>query len=184
MKTIARTLKEMGGDFSVSGTRRAQAPSNIRAGAAVRGSHDSILDDEASVNDKTKQDNDTLPKAVAVYVSDGKGKVLAVTRNIITRGPNPTDLNMPGGLVDPGEDPEDAAARELFEETSLIAHTLVPIYSGVSSGKLTTTYMVTDWSGEAKSSWEGDVSWQKPDALLKSTFGAYFREVLKSIRIF
>jgi 8-oxo-dGTP pyrophosphatase MutT (NUDIX family) len=180
---MRRRIRELKSDFSMSGTLRDQAPVNLRIGQQIRGGNDSLSNDVEAAASKERQDSESLPKAVAVYVSDGKGNVLTVTRNIKTRGPNPTDVNMPGGIVDPGEEPEDAAARELFEETGIIAHKLIPIYSEVSEGKLTTTYKVTSWSGEVKSSWEGDATWQKPEALLKSTFGDYFRKVMNALRM-
>lgn len=35
---------------------------------------------------------------------------------------------MPGGHIEPGESPDEAARRELYEETGGVIHTLTPIY--------------------------------------------------------
>ena len=42
-------------------------------------------------------------------------------------------LEMPGGLIDPGEDPATAALRECFEETGYRARKLLPLASYYSS---------------------------------------------------
>jgi 8-oxo-dGTP pyrophosphatase MutT (NUDIX family) len=67
--------------------------------------------------------------------------------------------NFPAGLIDPGENPEESARRELWEETGLNAHTLTLF--GVFSGSemhfvypngdevsnIDHVYLCTDWSG-------------------------------------
>ncbi|HEY1621524.1 MAG TPA: NUDIX domain-containing protein [Streptosporangiaceae bacterium] len=48
-------------------------------------------------------------------VTDGQGRVL------LGRFPGHSDWTIPGGVIDPGEQPADAAARECFEETGIVA---------------------------------------------------------------
>jgi 8-oxo-dGTP pyrophosphatase MutT (NUDIX family) len=55
-----------------------------------------------------------LPGATAV-VFDDAGRVL-----LIRRGDNGR-WSLPSGMIDPGEQPADAALRELFEETGVVA---------------------------------------------------------------
>jgi 8-oxo-dGTP pyrophosphatase MutT (NUDIX family) len=60
----------------------------------------------------------------------GRLRVLAVSR----KG-NPEDFGLPGGKIDPGETPEQAAVRELREETAVIATSIRPIFDDLSRVK-------------------------------------------------
>jgi 8-oxo-dGTP pyrophosphatase MutT (NUDIX family) len=55
-----------------------------------------------------------LPTAAgAVFDSDG--------RVLLGRRSDTGNWGLPGGIIDPGEEPADAAVREIFEETGVIA---------------------------------------------------------------
>ncbi len=58
-----------------------------------------------------------VPASTAVLFDD-EGRILLVLRN---REPGAGEWSLPGGFVENGESPEDAAKRELVEETGLSA---------------------------------------------------------------
>ena len=147
-----------------------------RPGVRAKETNSSLAGDEAAENDELDQEAESLPKAVAVFVSKGD-KVLAVSR-----GRDSSDLNMPGGNVEPGEELHEAAERELWEETGIRANELFPIYSDVNGGHFVTVFKAGSYSGELKPSKEGVPSWEDPSVLSNSSFGSYFDDMLKSVK--
>lgn len=69
-----------------------------------------------------------VPYAVIAWVMQS-GQFLAVSRKH-----NQEDLGFPGGKVNPGETPEKAVARELWEETGLHARLTRIRYKATSAG--------------------------------------------------
>ncbi len=149
----------------MAGSRRNDAPGNIRSGVFVLGNRGNILSDESA-------EYVAPPESVCILVISPSGKILSVSR-----GKNIYDLNLPGGGIKPGEDPEDAARRELQEETGIIAGKMIEIHRGSSTTKMCVTYKVLDYSGKLKSSPEGLAKWSEPEELLDGTFGRYFQNL-------
>lgn len=69
------------------------------------------------------------------------GKIYVVSRRNDT-----TQWGLPGGKVDPGETPDQAVLRELFEEVGVkLWDRVIPIYSGFCPGKDGNHFWVTTY---------------------------------------
>jgi 8-oxo-dGTP diphosphatase len=68
---------------------------------------------------------------VGVILVDAAGQILMQLRDDIPTIVDPGCWVVPGGVVDPGEAPEDGARRELLEETGYCAGRLVQAYERV-----------------------------------------------------
>lgn len=106
-------------------------------------------------------------QAACVLIVSADGKILAVSRK-----DNPEDFGMPGGKVDPGETPAEAAARELTEETGLTAIDLIPVFSQHDGDSECTTF-VGKITGEINTDESGVIRWVDPSVLLKGKFKKY-----------
>ncbi|GMO66718.1 MAG: hypothetical protein Ta2A_15020 [Treponemataceae bacterium] len=67
-----------------------------------------------------------VASAVGIIIADTDGKILFVKRG---KNPRKGFLAFPGGFTDPGENAEDAARRETFEETGLVLDAVTYICS-------------------------------------------------------
>ena len=132
-----------------------------------------ILDDEADEEQMAKQ---TEKQAACCLILSDDGKVLAVSRK-----DDPTAFGMPGGKVDPGEDAETAAARELQEETGLVATKLHQVFVRKETDGYTTTTFVAEVTGEIDTPESGIVRWVTPDVLFAGPFGTYNKLLWKKL---
>lgn len=115
-----------------------------------------------------------MKQASCALVIDHEGKILAISRRN-----NPSDMNLPGGKVDPGETPEEACIRETFEETNLRISDLELVYRapcvGGDTNYDTFTYLARTAVGELKAKEEGFViHWVDWDEICgTNSFAAY-----------
>ena len=141
--------------------------------AAQRGSHSDILSDEDQDEEQAMQGK-MLAATVLIIADDGK--VLAVSRR-----DDPTAFGLPGGKVDPGETPAEAAARELEEETGLTATNLKPVFVREEGDGYTTTTFVGHVTGNIRTDEEGVVRWVHRDVLFNGPFGEYNKKLFAKL---
>ncbi len=120
-----------------------------------------------------------LFSVVAALFQDGK--ILAVSRRN-----NKDDLGLVGGKVDPGETPDQAIVREVKEETGLTIEKFDLVFvrgEETASGRLSGTYLVSQWSGELSSPEGLWVGWVPPERLLEEncSFHKYNRAFYQSL---
>lgn len=124
---------------------------------------------------------------VCVLIMNEEGKILSVSRK-----DDKNDIGLPGGKIEPGETPAEAALRELFEETGykvIDGRFLQMIYHSEADGKLAVTYQIPFGaikasSGAPSSNETGVVAWVNPSVLTTSkTFGEYNRNLFKAVGV-
>lgn len=93
----------------------------------------------------------------------------------VSRKDNPEDKGLPGGKIEIGESPWEAAVRETFEETGVTATDGHRIFEAVDDiGYLVVVYRVFRWKGQSHSREAGVVEWLLPQEMI--TDECSFRE--------
>lgn len=115
---------------------------------------------------------------VCVLVEREDGYVLVTNR----RG-DPDDLCLPGGHVEPGEPPHDAAARELEEETGMTALNFGCIYRAHDAdGHLVYVYKAFNPFGQLRPEPGHTVQWVPPERLVdeRNTFSLFYENLFRA----
>ena len=112
--------------------------------------------------------------ALALLIQDGL--VLGVSRK-----DNAEMFGLPGGKVEAGESLEEAAARELLEETGFVAESLSRVFVRVESDFSCTTFLVEKFKKQEDSKESGLVKWVTWQTLFDGPFGEYNERLYKEV---
>ncbi len=103
--------------------------------------------------------------AALCLVFDDQRRVLTVSRP-----EPPNEQSIPGGMVDPGEGPDTAAARELLEETGVVVHDLryVTQFPSPLDGRPVQLFVAGSFTGDAHAAEAGTkVAWMTVEDLVR-----------------
>ena len=117
--------------------------------------------------------------AVQAVILNDKGQVLSVSRK-----DNHEDAGLVGGKVDPEDlNPEEAIARETFEETGLRINTatMQVVFQMHKGDYMGITYLVKNWSGEINTDEPHVVKWVPFEEVIKGSFGRWNQMVSDSL---
>lgn len=122
-----------------------------------------------------------MKESVCIIIRCTCGRYLAVSRK-----DDYSDFGTPGGKVEPGEFPDDAARREVKEETGLDIVSLEKVDERTYRDELVFCYKA-EVTGQLldndtlKERGEGIVAWLDLQDFFTGSFGDYNREVLPNV---
>ena len=119
-----------------------------------------------------------MRRAAVVVVPRGDGRLLAVSRPT-----PPWRYAFPGGSVELGESYDQAARRELLEETGLVADRLVRVHADREGNTTVVAFLeIGRPSGELRSSPEGWARWVQPEVVTQqgAAWPRFAQDVLRA----
>lgn len=172
-------IREVIDGFSNKNLGKDGVAGNLRYDVSTTGHKGSnVLFDEDTDAQKARQ---SKKQAACCLITNPDGRVLAVSRC-----DDPTMFGLPGGKVDAGETPEQAAIRELREETGLSGADPRLILVQTDAHGYETSTFACKVNGEINTGEEGLVRWVEPVVLLdpsSSPFVDYNRQLFKRLGV-
>lgn len=115
-----------------------------------------------------------MPEAACLYLPY-RGKVLSVSRKY-----DGFAFGMPGGKVERGESPKQAAARECWEETTVVCSGLKLLFESPNNNYYVYTFLAGRFVGVPTDQGVGSVMWIEPERLLLGAYPEYVRKMFKA----